>query len=422
MTDFFAILEKYNFWNNNLPAPGLIRKMYIEKISGYIDNRLVKVLVGQRRSGKSYLLRQIIHKLIEKGFPAKNIFYLNKEITDFDFIENYKDLHELVNLYKQKFNLKGKIYLFIDEIQLIDGWEKVVNSWSQDYTQDYEIFISGSNSEMLSGELASLLSGRYIQFEVFPFSYAEFVEIRKLENSKKAFVEYLKTGGLPELFNLPDIETRRNYVQAVKDTVLLRDIVHRYNIKDSRLLDDIFMYLINNSSNLISINNIVNYLKSKNRKTHYDTVSNYIQYLRNAFLVHQSEKYNIKGKEILAGTHKYYTNDPAYKNYLYHGYAYGIGYMLENIIYLQLVNLGYKVYIGYLRNKEIDFVAIKGERKIYLQICYILENEDTIEREYSGLLSVKDNFEKFVVSLDDVQLPVREGIHHILAWQLDKVL
>jgi uncharacterized protein len=422
MDDKFALLSKYNFWDNNVPYTGLIRSDYLNKISGFINNKLIKVLVGQRRSGKSYILRQIINKLLHEGVNPVNIFYLNLEMADFDFIVHYNDLDSLIKLYKQNLKPQGKIYLFIDEIQAIASWEKLINSWSQDYTQDFEIFISGSNSEMLAGELASLLSGRYVQFVIYPFSYLEFIQIKKLDNSKQSFLQYLSFGGLPELFNLPDNETRQHYVQAVKDTVLLRDIIHRYNIKDSKLLEDIFVFLIHNASNLFSVQNIINYFKSKNRKVHYETLVNYIHYLKNTFLVHQAEKFNIKGKEILAGTCKYYINDLSFKNYLYPGYAYGIGYMLENMVYLQLINAGYHVYVGYLRNKEIDFVAIKNDRTIYLQVAYLLENQEIINREYSGLRSIPDNFEKYIISLDEIQFPNNEGIKHILAWNLNEIL
>lgn len=422
MSDKFTLLSNYNFWENNLPHTGVIRENYLNKIGSFLNNKLIKVLVGQRRAGKSYILRQIINKLILDGINPKNIFYLNLEMADFDFVVHYQDLDNLVKLYQNNLRPEGKIYLFIDEIQAVASWEKLINSWSQDYTRDYEIFISGSNSEMLAGELASLLSGRYIQFIIYPFSYPEFIKIRQLENSKQSFLQYMNFGGLPELFNLTNAETRQHYVQAVKDTVLLRDIIHRYNIKDSKLLDDLFVFLINNASNLISVQNIINYFKSKNRKVHYETLVNYIHYLKNTFLVHQVEKYNIKGKEILAGNYKYYINDLSFKNYLYPGYSYGIGYMLENVVYLQLLNAGFNVYIGYLRNKEIDFVAIKKDRVIYLQVAYLLENQETFNREYSGLKSIPDNYEKYVVSLDEIQFPNQEGIKHILAWELSEIL
>lgn len=422
MLEKFAKLKKYNFWDADFPDTGLLRENYLDKINDFIGNKLIKVLVGQRRAGKSYLLRQIIHSLIGKGVNPKNIFYINKEFTDFDFISNYTELEDLILTYRQELKPEGKIFLFIDEVQRITGWEHLINSYSQNYTRTYEIFISGSNSQLLSAELATLLSGRYIQFQILPFSYLEFISIKKTGNTKDSFSEYLKSGGLPELFHLPNDETKRHYLSAIKDTVLLHDIIQRYNIKDIRLLDDIFSFLVNNASNLISISNIIKYFAGKNRKTNYETVANYIEYLQTTFLIHQVDRFSIKGKEILAGTHKYYINDLAFKNYLYSGFEYGYGYMLENIVYLQLINAGYIVYTGFLRNKEIDFVATKGNKTIYIQVAYLLVDKATIEREYAELEAIPDNYEKFVVSMDDMQLPDKNGIRHVLAWEINEVL
>ena len=235
-------------------------------------------------------------------------------------------------------------------------------------------------------------------------------------------MQYINTGGLPELFNLNNENSIRQYVSAVKDTILLRDIVQRYKIKDAKLLDDIFTYLINNASNLISVNNIVNYFKSKNRKTSYETVANYIHYLKNSFLIHQLERYNISGKEILSGTYKYYANDLSFKNYVYQGFSYGIGYKLENIIFLELLNSGFDIYVGYMRNKEVDFVAIKNSESIYIQVSYILIDKQTINREYSSLESISDNYEKIIVSLDDFNFDNKNGIKHIQAWNFHEYL
>jgi len=418
----FAKLKKYNFWDSEFPDAGLLRVSYLDKINSFIGNKLIKVLVGQRRAGKSYLLRQIIHSLIDKGVNPRNIFYINKEYTDFDFISHYTELEELISIYQTELKPVGKIFLFIDEVQRINGWEHLVNSYSQNYTRNYEIFISGSNSQLLSAELATLLSGRYIQFQILPFSYIEFIGIEKSGNSKESFIKYLKSGGLPELFHLPNDETKRHYLSAVRDTVLLHDIIERYNIKDIRLLEDLFSFLVNNASNLISINSIVKYFAGKNRKTNYETIANYIANLQSTFLIHQVDRFSIKGKEILAGTHKYYINDLAFKNYLYSGFEYGYGYMLENIIYLQLIGAGYQVYIGFMRNKEIDFVATKAQRTIYVQVAYSLVDKITIEREYAELEAIPDNYEKFVVSLDDMQLPDKNGIMHVLAWKINEIL
>jgi len=202
----------------------------------------------------------------------------------------------LVKLYRNELKPIGRIYIFIDEIQHIEEWERVVNSFSQDYVDEYEVFISGSNSKMLSGELASLLSGRYICFEIFPFSFSEYIGITGKVHNKQSYEEYMSGGGMPELFALQQPELKRNYISSLKDTVLLRDIIQRYNIKDAKLLEDIFIYLVNNASNLLSVRNISNFIKSSGRKSSYDTVSAYINYIEETYLVHKSERYNIRGK------------------------------------------------------------------------------------------------------------------------------
>ena len=421
MDERFAALKKYNFWDGNVPATGFPRIHYTNKIAEYIGNKLVKVLVGQRRSGKSYLLRQIAQRQIKAGADPRNVFYINKEFTDFDFLTDYKELEKLLKLYRSELKPKGKVWLFIDEIQNIDGWEHFVNSHSQDFIDDYEIFVSGSNSKMLSGELATLLSGRYISFEVFPLSFNEYIGITHKEFSKANYIDYMEGGALPELFMLPNEETKRNYVSAIKDTVLLRDIIQRHNIKDAKLLEDIFVYLVNNASCLISITGITNYFKSNGRRVSYDTVSNYIGYIEDAFMIHKAERYDIRGKDTISGNCKYYINDLAFKNYLYPGFGYGIGYKLENLVYLELRRAGFKVYVGTVQNKEVDFVARKGDRTIYLQCTYAMTEEATIRREYAPLEAIQDNFEKIVVSLDDVAFPSNNGIRHLQAWHLEEL-
>lgn len=421
MKDNFISLKKYNFWNGNVPELGFVRMSYTDRIFDYTGNKLIKVLVGQRRSGKSYILRQIAHRLIEGGVNPQNIFYINKEFTDFDFITDYKDLKALLKIYKENLNPVGKVWLFIDEIQNITGWEHFVNSYSQDFVDSYEIFISGSNSKMLSGELATLLSGRYVNFEISPFSFKEYIGITEKDVSKQSYINYMESGALPELFVLPNDETKRNYISAIKDTVLLRDIIQRHNIKDPKLLEDIFVYLVNNASNLISITNILNFFKSYKRKTTYDTISNYIGYIEDTFLIHKVERYDIKGKDTISGNCKYYINDLSFKNYLYPGFGYGIGYKLENLVYLEIRRAGYEVYIGAIRNKEVDFVAKKGDRIIYLQSTYLMADEQTAKREYAPLEAIQDNYEKYIVSLDDIVLPSNNGIKHIQAWELSSI-
>lgn len=422
MNEYLSLLSKYNLWNENTFDSGFNRNEYLDNLKDYVGNKLIKVLVGQRRTGKSYILRQLAKMLVQNGICPNNILFINREFADFDFIKNHKDLDTIIKLYKNEIQPQGKIYIFIDEIQLIENWEKTINSYSQDYSHEYELFITGSNSNMLSGELATLLSGRYITIEVFPFSYAEYCEFKNIEKNRDSYIQYMNSGGLPELLILQKKDIIRNYISAIKDTVLLRDIIQRNNIREPKLLEDIFIYLVNNASNLISISNIVNYFKNQGRKVSYDIISNYIGYIQNTYLIHRCERYDIKGKDLISGNAKYYINDLAYKNYLYSGFGYGLGYMAENLIYLELRRSGFDVYVGALRNKEVDFVAKKDDQILYLQSAYILQDQTTIEREYAALEAIKDNYEKIIVSLDDKTLPIKNGIKHLCAWDLHKYL
>ncbi len=422
MDDKINLLKKYNLWGDTALDFGFNRDYYANELVDCIGNRLIKVLVGQRRSGKSYVLRQVARRLTEKGVNPKNTLFISREFVDFDFLNFYVELDEIIKLYKSTIKPKGKIYIFIDEIQNIDGWERVVNSYSQNFAEECELFISGSNSNMLSGELATLLSGRYICFEVFPFSYAEYLGINNFDKNKQTYLDYMNSGGLPELFSITKDELKRNYVSSVKDTVLLRDIIQRHQIRDPKMLEDIFIFLVNNASNLISISSIVKYFKGLGRKTSYDGVASYIGFIENTYMVHKCNRYDINGKDTISGNAKYYVNDLSYKNYLFSGYKYGVGYMLENLIYLELRRAGYNVYTGNVKNKEVDFVAQKGNETLYIQATYMLVDESTIEREYSPHEAIADNYKKIVVSLDDFKFPSRKGIEHVQAWNFTDVL
>lgn len=422
MIEILNSIRKYNFWNNNSIDSGYERSDYTEKIGQYIDNKLVKVLVGQRRAGKSYILRQIATKLIENGVKRENILYINKEYMEVITLRGATELEELYKVYRKELNPKGNVYLFIDEIQHIEEWERFVNSHSQDFAEPCELFISGSNSNLLSGELATLLSGRYVEFEIFPFSFTEYCGITGRETNRDAYKQFLQSGALPELFNLPNDEMKHNYISSIKDTVMLRDIVGRYKVKDVKLLDDLFVYMVNNASNIVSITNIINFFTSKKRRTNYETLSTYISYLENSFLIHRAERYDIRGKNTISGNYKYYINDLGYHNYLYSGYGYGIGYLLENAVYLSLKRAGYQVYVGSIRGVEVDFVAIKGAKRVYFQVSFQLTDPQTIEREYKSLKLINDNYDKYLVSMDDFNIPTNEGIEHITPWELDDIL
>lgn len=419
MSEYFNELRKYNFWSGEAVRVGFRREFYPSKIDGYIGNSLIKVLVGQRRAGKSYLLRQIIEKLIISGVSPVNIFYFNKEMIEFEEIDDFQALHRLILDYRSIMQPSGRVFLFLDEIQLVDGWEKLVNSYSQDYTEEYEIFLTGSNSVMFSGELATLLSGRYVTFEVFPFSFAEYCHFRKEEISKLSLIKYLKTGGLPELLHLDDEEMRFHYTSSLRDTILLKDIVQRYNIKDAWLLENLFKFISLNIGNLFSVNAIVNYFNSHKIKTNHETILNYLAYLKQSYLVHEVERFNLKAKETLSGAKKFYLNDLAFRNYASVRFEFGLAQNLENFIFLCCRSSGYKVYVGNLKDKEIDFVLEKGTEKKYLQVAWMLTDESVIEREFGNLEKISDQYPKSVISMDDLSFGNRNGINHQVAWDFN---
>lgn len=266
MNENIESVKKYNLWFGNTIDCGFPRPLYTESVASYLGSKVVKVLTGQRRVGKSYILRQTAMHLVQQGVSSNNIVFINRELTAFDFIENYKDLDNFIRLYREELKPEGRIYIFIDEVQDIDGWERVVNSLSQDYTEDYEIFITGSNSKMFSGELSTLLSGRYVEFHIFPLSYGEYASIHQLPVGRESYLTYMADGGYPELVHFQSSDVKRNYISGLKDTVLLKDIIRRYTIRDVRLLEDLFAYLVNNSSNLLSVTNIANFIKARDAR------------------------------------------------------------------------------------------------------------------------------------------------------------
>jgi len=355
--------------------------------------------------------------LYKKGIHPYNILYINKEIADFEYIKEDKDLNDCIQLYLSRLNPQGKIYLFFDEVQLISNWERIINSYSQDYTAEYEVIISGSNSTLLSGELATLLTGRYLAFQVFPYSFSEFCQVTGNTPGKPAFIEFLKNGALPELFHLPDPETRQHYVHALKNTIVLKDVIVRNNIKDPGLLESLFAYLVQNVSNPVSIQNITNYFINLKVATTFNTISTYIEYLKQTFIIHEVTRFDLKGKKILGGSRKYYLNDLSFRNLLYSGFEAGLGYLLENLVFLEFKRNGYEIFTGAERNMEIDFVLKKGSTLKYAQVCYLLTDETVVEREFGNLERIRDNYEKMVISLDDISMGNRRGIMHYPAWE-----
>ncbi len=411
------IIKQANFWDGKPIKTGFVRHSYLQQVTKYLDNQLVKVILGQRRVGKSYILRMLIEHLItERQVPPENIFYINKDIHSLDFIDSSTKLLEVVKQYQTALLPSGKIYIFLDEVQEIANWEKAVNSLSQDYTQDFEVFITGSNAKLLSTELSTYLSGRYINFEIFPFSYEEFLDFNKRANNKESFFQYLKFGGMPESYALEDLEIKKNYFTSLHDSIVLRDIVQRHKVRDVYLLEKLICFLIDSTGSYFSINSVVNFLKSSGYKTNSETIGSYIRFLINAYFLHESERYDIQGKRILGGERKFYLNDLGFKFFLSSSFDFGVGKFLENAVYLHLRRKGYSVYTGRIKGKEIDFIAEKNGMKMYLQVAYLLPDEKVIEREFGNLTFIPDNYPKQVITLDDVHLGNRNGITHVNAW------
>ncbi len=421
MSEYFKALQKYNYWQKEPIRTGFIRERYLSRIQKTLETRLVKVLTGQRRTGKSYLLRQVIQWLLDQGINPKNIFYLNKEMYEFNTLADGKDLFDLVEEYRSQLNPEGRIYLLLDEVQSIKGWEKVVNSYSQNPKTGIEVFITGSNSTLLSGELATWLSGRYVTFTVFPFSFQEYAGSQDLQPGRETMVRYLKSGGMPELLYLSDDEMKQHYIQSLRDTILLRDIVQRYHVKDAWLLESLFNYLVSQTGRLFSVNNIVNYFHSQKIKTNHETVTNYLQYLKHSYLIHEVPRYHIKAKEILSGVRKYYLNDVSFRNYSQLRMETGLSQNIENMVFLHYLMEEYTIYVGALTSREVDFIIEKGNERQYIQTTYLLADQDVIQREFGNLEAINDHYPKKVVSLDDVSIGIRKGIEHLCVWNLCNV-
>lgn len=424
-------IAKLNYWSGNRFDNGVERSWYLERILPYMGNRVIKVVTGQRRAGKSWLMRQVISSMLERHImEPRQILYVNKEFYGYRFLQTPGDLMDLYDTYCREINPDKKSYVFLDEVHNVDGWERVVDSLSQDPSIDCEVFLTGSNSKLLSGELSTLLSGRYVEFEVQPFSYTEYLVANKVsEPSRQSMLRHLSTGGLPEFVNLKGEETKRHYVESVRNTILLKDIVERYKIKDAVLLDRIFAYLVNNSASLVSVSNVVNYLNNerahKNAKAknqNYETVSNYIGYLEDAFIIMRADRYDLKGKEILKGAAKYYATDNSYHNYLYEGYGYGQGALLENYVYQALRRTGFKIYVGKMKDGEVDFVCTDHDNRLYVQVSWTLDNPQTRDREYKAFDDIDDNYSKIVVSMDDIPLKNTNGIVNVQACHLESYL
>jgi len=386
-----------------------IRAAYTERIRPYINTQIIKVIVGQRRVGKSYLLYQLMDE-VKKQFPKADILYINKELFEFDSIRTYADLVQYVHANRQ--NTEEKCFLFLDEVQDIEAFEKALRTF---FAEDsYDIYCTGSNANLLSGELATLLSGRYIEFKVHSLSYAEFLQFHRLEDSEDSFTKYYKFGGLPYLVNLPFEETVvMEYQKSIYNTIVLKDIVNRYNIRQVRYLNDLAVYLADTTGKLFSANKISNYMKSQRIDMQPKTIIEYLNYLLNAFLVQRIRPAYLQGKELLRVGEKYYFEDLGIRHAIRPFRANDIGQVLENVVCRHLLTNGYSLSVGRNGDKEIDFIAEKNGERLYVQVATTLFDDQTREREFGNLLEIKDNYPKIVVTLDREEGVSFQGIRQI---------
>lgn len=392
------------------------RKAYVEQIRPFINTDIVKVLTGIRRSGKSILLKLLIEEIKKTGINNEQIISIN-----FENIKN-KDLCTAEGLNNFILNIakKGKkTYLFLDEIQEVENWEKVINSLRVEEECNFDIFITGSNAKLLSGELATYLAGRYVEFKIYPFSFLEFytaLQEKQLSNitTDEAFKQYIKFGGMPFLYNLNfDYQASMQYLSDIYSSIILKDITQRNKIRDIDLLERIIKYIIANIGNTFSANSLVKFFKSENRKVAIDTVLNYIKICEEAMLVYRAERYDLVGKKILIVNEKYYIADHGLREAILESNEREINQVFENIIYLELLRRGYKVKIGKINNLEIDFICEKkSNEKIYVQVAYLLASEETLTREFLALEKIEDNFPKYIISYDQFDFS-KNGIKHI---------
>lgn len=398
----------------------LNRKLYTERIKPFINRPLVKVVSGVRRCGKSTLLKLLAVELRSSGVPDENIISVNKELMEFDSIKDYKDLYKYI---KNTPTTKGKNrYLFLDEPQEIDGWEKAVNSLLAEEFAD--IYITGSNSRMLSSELATLLSGRYVQASMLPLGFSEFLEFRSTRRTADLDYEFeifLKYGGLPGIHSLPlEDEIIFQFLNAIYNTVIVKDITTRHHIRDIAQFERITRYLFDNCGNITTAKKITDFFRSQAQRVSVDTVQNYMSFLQDAHLIYKCPRFDIKGKRHLELYEKYYASDLGIRHSVLGYKKNDIAGLLENVVFLELLRRGYRVSTGKVDNLEVDFVAEKDAERLYIQVCYLLASPETEEREFSSLEKINDNYPKIVLSMDKHWGSNRNGIvrQHIVDFLL----
>lgn len=384
------------------------REAYIERIKPFMRTNAVKVMIGHRRVGKSYILYQLVN-IIQNEEPDTNIIYINKEDLDFEFITNYRELYEYV---KQRLTPDRRNYIFVDEIQEIADFRLAIRSLALDDNND--IYITGSNSEMFSSDLANELGGRYVEFKIYSLSYLEFLQFHKLPNDDESLEKYIHFGGLPYLINLPlEEHVAMEYIHSIYSTIVLRDVIKRKNIRNTAFLEQLIRFLANNVGSLFSSKSISDFLKSQNVKIASNQVSEYADALSEAFIVHRLGRYDIAGKRFFERGEKYFFENMGIRNAVAGYKPQDKAKRLENVVCNHLITCGYDVKVGTLATEEIDFVCTRNGETLYVQVAIELSRPETIEREFGNLLRIKDNYPKIVVSGERSFENSYEGIEHI---------
>ena len=391
------------------------RELYIEKIKPFIDKDIIKVITGIRRSGKSVMLKLIMEELKQNKIDEKQFININFENLINIELTTADKLHEYI--LKKASEIKKKCYIFLDEIQEVKDWEKCINSLRVNEEYDFDIYITGSNAKLLSGELSTYLAGRYVEFVIYPFSFKEFLEtlksIQQDVSTREAFQKYVKFGGMPFLYNLAfEEEASLQYLKDIYSSIILKDITQRNKIRDTDLLERVISYLIMNVGNNFSATSISKFFKSENRKVSVETILNYIKAAEESFLIYKVSRDDLIGKKVLNVNEKYYIADHGMREAILGSNQRDINQIFENIIYLELLRKGYNVRVGKVDNLEVDFVCTKGNEKIYVQVAYLLASSETIEREFTSLEKIDDNYPKYVISMDEFDMS-RNGIIHI---------
>lgn len=388
----------------------VLRPAYMDKILPYIDTPFTKILTGVRRCGKSTILKMLMEELKKRGIPEGRILYYSFDSLQYEEIKTAKALYQEL---KARLSQDGKTYLFLDEIQEVQSWEKAVNSFMTDF--DVDIYVTGSNSRMMSSEISTYLTGRYISFSIYPLSFSEYLtfkgEFGQVNGSRQELARYLRLGGFPAV-HLQEYSAEEVYtiVRDIYNSTIFTDIVRRNQIRKVDQLERIVKFVFDNVGRTFSAASISKYLKNENRTVDNETVYNYLVKLEKAYLLHRCSRYDIQGKELLKTQEKFYLADPALR-YSVLGYSPdSVAAMLENLIYLELLRRGYDVCVGKLDNMEIDFIAVKPESKLYIQVAQRIENPETERREYGRLLDIHDNYPKYVLRTDEFAGGNYEGI------------